>query len=93
MKSVKSRLIQYIKDKNLLNIKFTLIEVLFSAVLNLCFLAILLAEVEFSFHENAGLLRVFMSITITLQFLSIILLHSNMEKARKILAEKDEKHI
>ncbi len=93
MKSIRNRLVQYIKDKNLSNTKLTLIEVLFSALLNLCFLAILLAEVEFSFHENAGLLRVFMSITITLQFLSIILLHSNMEKARKILAEKDEKHI
>ena len=93
MKSIRNRLVQYIKDKNLSNTKLTLIEVLFSALLNLCFLAILLAEMEFSMHEHSNLLRVFMGITITFQFLSIILLHSNMEKARKILAEKNEKHI
>ena len=92
MKSIRNRLVQYIKDKNLSNTKLTLIEVLFSALLNLCFLAIL-AEMEFSMHEHSNLLRVFMGITITFQFLSIILLHSNMEKARKILAEKNEKHI
>jgi uncharacterized protein YhhL (DUF1145 family) len=93
MRSVRNRLVQYIKEKNLSNTKLTLIEVFISSIMNLCFLAILIAEMEFSFHENNSLLKVFMGITIVMQFLSIMLLHSNMEKARKILAEKDEKRI